>query len=193
MAIENLLQQIRQDTDRRISEIIAAAYQQAEEIISRAEKKIQQDRERELARIDRKVREYEESLISPARLRARQMILLIKQRLLDEVFAELRSAWDNQSAEFKCKMYARWLKNYDGGELEISAAEAALKNIWSESFLKEINSGGKKFKIVTIAQDFRFGFRLKKSGWEADFTDETLLDNFRAGAQIRLNQEWLNG
>jgi len=190
MAIEKLLEQIRRQTDERIAAIKETAEKEARQIIQTAEEKLNRQRQQEINRIDQEIKEYEESILSPIRLKARQIILETKQRLTEEVLDKILVIWEKQPVRFKQKLYRRWLKNYSGGELIIAAAE---KNVWTDEFLKAINQSGKKFRLAAADNQLSFGFRLKEEKWEADFTDRTLRENFRQPARIWLNQVWFNG
>lgn len=190
MTIEKLIQQIQEESAKRIARIKSEAEKEAEEILRQAKEKLTEQRKKEISRIDQKMKEYEESLISPARLEANQMILRMKQKLLDELLNKILAMWEKQPRQFKQQLYRQWLKNFSGGELLISSKE---KDIWTDDFLKEINSGKKSFKIGGISNEFQFGFRLKEEKSEIDFSSSVLLENFRREVAVWINQEYFNG
>ncbi|MBR5741889.1 MAG: hypothetical protein IKX91_04960 [Firmicutes bacterium] len=88
--IEQILDTIRNDTDKRVAEILAKADEAVRAVEAEGEAALERQREETEALIAKKANSQKERLESLANLEARQIVLEAKQNAVDEAYAIAR-------------------------------------------------------------------------------------------------------
>ena len=88
--IEQILDTIRNDTDKRVAEILAKADEAVRAVEAEGEAALERQREETEALIAKKAASQKERLESLANLEARQIVLEAKQNAVDEAYAIAR-------------------------------------------------------------------------------------------------------
>jgi V/A-type H+-transporting ATPase subunit E len=182
MALENILEKIRDDSEFEAENIINQAKKDAEKIIAGAEAQTASiSAEAELSGTEKALRE-KEKVITMAYLESRKKILSAKQRILQEIFEETRK----RLLQLDEKEYSKFMKmliisGCSGGKATVIPGIEDRRLI-NRKLIDEINTELKgECKIELSAQDTQVkrGFILQSGRIEMDNSTDNIINTVR--------------
>lgn len=198
MSVNNITSKILKDAEGRKENILAAAEEEKNNILS---KKVASAKELEkeiLEKAENEAKSKKERVLSGAKLKVRNEKLAAKQEVINEVFSK--------SVEKLCKLNNDQYINFIKGSilaLDIDGNETLILNengqkLITKEILSEINSGLKAKNLkgeITISDKvgtFKGGFILEKNGVEVNNTFEALVGSLRDELEFEVAQVLFN-
>ncbi len=192
MALEDIIEKIRQEAQKKASVLEKETRQAADKIERAAEREAEAARRRIRELVRARAEEEARAKISRANLDARMEILAEKQKLLDEVFAETEKRLAAlERGEYQRLLKALLRRSAETGDEEI-LVEAGERGRFTPEFLAEINrelaEAGKKgdlrlggFSEAAPARKnlLRGGFLLRGKRTEVDNSLPAIVKTFR--------------
>lgn len=170
------------DKESIINKIISEANQEAESIVDEAkkeiDKKVKEDlelikdyKQKKIKEANKQAIQIKENEISNAELKARNMILEQKEKILRDTNKKIKERLYNLDGDKYVNFIMQILKN--SKLLDIEGAEIILPEKQREKIIKVLDG---KFKICDEVGDFSGGFIVKKDNIEYNYVFNTILD-----------------
>ena len=178
--VKNITSKILKDAEARKENILAAAEEEKNKILSKKASAANEIAQEILQKAETDAKSKKERVISSAKLKVRNNKLAAKQEIIDEVFENSI----NKITELPKEQFLNFLKNSIlsmnlTGKQTLILNETGLKFV-DDSFIGELN---KEVKATIILSkkigNFKGGFILENNGIEINSTYEALVSSLR--------------
>lgn len=178
--LDNLIEKIEADSNKKIDGIIAAGEKQGKEDYETFLRKAETEKVHLDSKTNDEVKSLEQRIHSNANLRSRDMILAAKQEILEKVFAKVIEKANDLSKDD----YMKFLKNnikklsFNGNEELIIPSKY---DSFSGEILNEVNKlvreiSGTQIKMSNSKRNIKNGFIIVKDNSEINNTFEAIMD-----------------
>lgn len=178
--IKNITSKILKDAEARKENILAAAEEEKNKILSKKASAANEIAQEILQKAETDAKSKKERVISSAKLKVRNNKLAAKQEIIDEVFENSI----NKITELPKEQFLNFLKNSIlsmnlTGKQTLILNETGLKFV-DDSFIDELNKEAKAtIALSKTAGNFKGGFILENNGIEINSTYEALVSSLR--------------
>lgn len=178
--IKNITSKILKDAEARKENILAAAEEEKNKILSKKASAANEIAQEILQKAETDAKSKKERVISSAKLKVRNNKLAAKQEIIDEVFENSI----NKITELPKEQFLNFLKNSIlsmnlTGKQTLILNETGLKFV-DDSFIGELNKEAKATIILSKKiGNFKGGFILENNGIEINSTYEALVSSLR--------------
>ncbi len=180
MALENILQRIREDSGKEKEKIEAKARQDRDKVLRAAEKEIQGLRGRRAEETAREAEDEKKRRLSAARLELKKQLLILKHEILNGVFEEAFGRIRNFSDEEYTRLFETLLLAHaPAGEGRIHIGAGDRKRI-SPEFIRRMNGALKdsgtpcNYELDSADAGIEGGFILETGNMTVDCSFEAL-------------------
>lgn len=178
--VNNITSKILKDAEVRKDNILAAAEEEKNKILSKKVNNASEIEKEILDKAETEAKSKKERVISSTRLKVRNDKLAAKQEVIDEIFeSSIERLVVLSKEEFLGFVKDRILSMDLSGKQTLVLNKQGLKFV-DQSFIKELN--GKIKAEITLSEtvgNFKGGFILKNNGIEINNTYEALVSSLR--------------
>lgn len=178
--VNNITSKILKDAEVRKDNILAAAEEEKNKILSKKVNSANEIEKEILDKAETEAKSKKERVISSAKLKVRNDKLAAKQQVIDEIFeSSIEKLVALSKEEFLGFVKDRILSMDLSGKQTLVLNKQGLKFV-DQSFIKELN--GKIKAEITLSEtagNFKGGFILKNNGIEINNTYEALVSSLR--------------
>ena len=178
--VKNITSKILKDAEAGKENILAAAEEEKNKILSKKESSANEIPQEILQKAEADAKSKKERVISSAKLKVRNNKLAAKQEIIDEVFEKSI----NKLTELSKEQFLNFVKNSIlsmnlTGKQTLILNETGLKFV-DDSFIDELNKEAKAtIALSKTAGNFKGGFILENNGIEINSTYEALVSSLR--------------
>lgn len=178
--VKNITSKILKDAEARKENILAAAEEEKNKILSKKASAANEIAQEILQKAEADAKSKKERVISSAKLKVRNNKLAAKQEIIDEVFEKSI----NKLTELSKEQFLNFVKNSIlsmnlTGKQTLILNETGLKFV-DDSFIDELNKEAKAtIALSKTAGNFKGGFILENNGIEINSTYEALVSSLR--------------
>lgn len=178
--VNNITSKILKDAEVRKDNILAAAEEEKNKILSKKVNSASEIEKEILDKAEIEAKSKKERVISSAKLKVRNDKLAAKQQVIDEIFkSSIEKLIALSKEEFLGFVKDRILSMDIGGKQTLVLNKQGLEFV-DQNFIKELN--GKIKAEITLSEtvgNFKGGFILKNNGIEINNTYEALVSSLR--------------
>lgn len=178
--VNNITSKILKDAEVRKDNILAAAEEEKNKILSKKVNSASEIEKEILDKAEIEAKSKKERVISSAKLKVRNDKLAAKQQVIDEIFkSSIEKLVALSKEEFLGFVKDRILSMDIGGKQTLVLNKQGLEFV-DQNFIKELN--GKIKAEITLSEtvgNFKGGFILKNNGIEINNTYEALVSSLR--------------
>ena len=177
MAIEQLIQTIREEAEKEVKEIIDSAEKEAKKIIEEAKKAGKKEAEKIKAQGEKEAKRTREKIIAAARRKARMEITNAKEEIIRLCIEEIRKRLQNLESKKYQKIVEGMIKD----------AMKEMRDFYIVATREEDEKIAEKLGIEVRGKEKGIGgviIKTKDGSKEMDLTFDFLLD--RKGEEIRI-------
>ncbi len=189
MALEDILNLIKEEAESEGSKIVSKAEAEAEGIISSAREEADREEKRLMEHFRNRAEKEQERILDNTKLEIKKMILKEKRSLLDRLYKDAIDKFKSLSREDYISLVKKLLLENTSNkkeELIVSRQEKIITPAFIDSFNKE--NKGYDLSLSNEKGDFEGGFLLRAEKQQVDCTFQALIALIREEHEVELSR-----